>query len=296
MAAAGAPSHNDGLPTGRNVLRFGYNTNGFAHHRLEDALAVLAEVGYEGVALTLDVHHLDPFRASPRDVERVHGLLRRFGLEPVIETGARFLLDPRRKHEPTLLSADSAEFTRRLDFLRRCLRIGADLGAKVVSLWSGRAPEGEGRDALFRRFGDALGKLCDEAGAFRLSLALEPEPGMLVERLEDYARVRDVVLRPNFGLCLDVGHIYATGEEPAGPAIRSFAAEILTVHIEDAPRGRHEHLPFGEGVLDLAEVLGTFRSIDYRGLLNVELSRNSHEAPEIARRSLAVLREAAGPP
>jgi sugar phosphate isomerase/epimerase len=278
------------------VLRFGYNTNGFAHHRLEDALALLGEIGYQGVALTLDVHHLDPFRSSPRDVERIQGLLRRFGLEPVVETGARYLLDPRRKHEPTLLSSDGAAFARRFDFLRRCLRIGADLGAGVVSLWSGRAPEGAGRDTLFARFGEALGKLCDEAATFRLSVALEPEPGMLVERLSDYARIRDAVLRPNLGLCLDVGHLYATGEDPPGPAVRAYAAEILTAHIEDAPRGRHEHLPFGEGVVDLPEVLGAFRAIGYRGLLNVELSRSSHEAPEVARRSLAILREALGPP
>ena len=52
-------------------LAFGYNTNGLAHHRLDDALAIIAERGYDGVALTLDVHHFDPFRVTTRQVSEL---------------------------------------------------------------------------------------------------------------------------------------------------------------------------------------------------------------------------------
>ena len=34
------------------ALRYGYNTNGLAHHRLEDALRLVADLGYDGCALS----------------------------------------------------------------------------------------------------------------------------------------------------------------------------------------------------------------------------------------------------
>jgi L-ribulose-5-phosphate 3-epimerase len=119
-------------------LRIGYGTNGFANHRLDDALAVIADLGYVGVALTLDHHHLDPYGPDlARRVSLVRAQLDRLGLAVVIETGARYLLDPWRKHAPTLLDDDRGL---RVDFLRRAIQIGADLGAEAVSCWAGIRP------------------------------------------------------------------------------------------------------------------------------------------------------------
>jgi L-ribulose-5-phosphate 3-epimerase len=66
-----------------------YNTNGFASHRLEDAARVLAELGYDGLALTPDVHHLDPFGASPAEVAAFRRLLGELSLSVAASTAPR---------------------------------------------------------------------------------------------------------------------------------------------------------------------------------------------------------------
>ena len=113
------------------LLRYGYCTNGLTSHRLEDAIDLLADLGYDGVALTLDHPHLEPFgpglAARTADVA-TH--LQRTGLAVVVETGARYVLDPWRKHEPTLVSDEGRE--RRVDYLRTAIAVGADLGAEAV--------------------------------------------------------------------------------------------------------------------------------------------------------------------
>ena len=43
-------------------MKLGYNTNGLAHHRFADAVALLADNGYGAVAITPDVNWLDPYQ------------------------------------------------------------------------------------------------------------------------------------------------------------------------------------------------------------------------------------------
>jgi sugar phosphate isomerase/epimerase len=67
---------------------------------------------------------------------------------------------------------------------------------------------------------------------------------------------------------------------------------VTNVQIDDMRRGVHEHLEFGTGEVDVPPVLDALREVGYGGLVAVELPRHSHAAPDVARRSLAFLREA----
>lgn len=273
------------------MLRFAYNTNGMQSHRLEDALALLGEDGYHGVALTLDHMHLDPLRAGPGEVAAVRRLLRQHRLACCIETGARFVLDPRRKHRPGLADADPLGRMRRVDLLLRSLELAAELGAEVLNLAAGpRDPAQDAADA--RRFlVEGLREVLARAEALGVPVALEPEPGHWVETLAEWAELAREL--PALGLTLDVGHVSVSAPEgtPA-EAIRAFGASLRLVHLEDAPRGRHEHLPFGEGDLDLEETLRALREVRFEGLCAVELSRHSHAAHALPAATLARLKEA----
>src|SRR5688572_22530839 len=110
------------------MFRLGYNTNGLAHHRPEDALRLLADLGYEAVALTPDVGGLDLYDLDPARVERLRRLAEELGLELAVETGARYLMDRSRKHFPSLLEAEARDRDRRVDFYRRSIDLAAELG------------------------------------------------------------------------------------------------------------------------------------------------------------------------
>ncbi|HEX4815003.1 MAG TPA: sugar phosphate isomerase/epimerase family protein [Nonomuraea sp.] len=272
------------------MIRFGYGTNGFAHHRLADALDVIAGLGYTGVALTLDHHHLDPYADGlGRRVAKLADRLRTLGLGVVVETGARYLLDPRRKHAPTLLDDDRG---RRVDFLRRAVAVAADLGAEAVSFWSGVRPPHVAGELAWRRLVDGCADVLDAAGG--VPLGFEPEPGMLVETIAGWRELRRALGAPDgFGITLDLGHCRCNEPDPVPDCVAAVARHLVNVQIDDMRRGTHEHLEFGDGEIDFPPVLRALADSGYRGLVAVELPRHSHAAPDVAARSLAFLRAGA---
>jgi sugar phosphate isomerase/epimerase len=271
-------------------MLLGYNTNGFAHHRLEDGLTILAGLGYQSVALTLDYHALNPYEPDlPGRAAALRGLLEQLHLRGVVETGARFLLDPWRKHQPALISPEAEQRERRLDFLRRAVDVARELGADAVSFWSGSAADESSPNVHMARLVEGCRRLCEEAERQQVRLAFEPEPGMFIDTMARFQELHDRVAHPAFGLTIDIGHLHCQGETPIAEQLRRWRDVLWNVHIEDMRRGVHEHLMFGDGEIDFAPVLHTLRTIDYRGGVHVELSRHSHDAVETARRALAFL-------
>ncbi len=274
-------------------FRLGYNTNGFAHHRLDDALRIIAELGYRAVALTPDANHLPPDRTSAAELRATRALLEELDLAVVVETGARYVLDARRKHFPTLIDGNPADRARRAAFLERCARIASELGGNTISLWSGIPAPDLARDDAWRWLVDGVGALCNGLTPLGIQVAFEPEPGMLLQTLGEWEQLRDAVAAPNFGLALDVGHVPCTETISAGDAIRRYGAAIRTVHLDDTRNGVHEHLQIGDGALDWADIMRALGEVGFRGIASVELSRHSHAAPTAARTAIERLTKAA---
>jgi D-psicose/D-tagatose/L-ribulose 3-epimerase len=158
-----------------------------------------------------------------------------------------------------------------------------------VSFWAGVPKPGVDRADARRWLEEGLDEVTAHASRRGVTAALEPEPGMLVETVDDYIALER--RHPTLTLALDAGHCLVTGEREPPAAVREFAGSLGTVAIEDMRRGDHTHLPFGEGDMDIPACLDALQAVGFPGLVCVELSRESHRADTMVPRSLDWLRE-----
>ncbi len=274
----------------------GYNTNGLAHHDPLQAIELLAELGYGSVAITLDHGCLNPLSDTwQRQAADIGRALQQHGMRSVIETGARFLLDFRHKHEPTLVSAEVAARARRVEFLKSAIDVARELGSDCVSFWAGVVRDDASEDVVWNRLIEGLSPVMQHATAQGVPLGFEPEPGMFIDTMKRYAQLlarldSSQTRAAPLQLTLDIGHLHCQAETPLVQHIEHWAPRLVNIHLEDMRVGVHEHLMFGEGEIDFAPVMAALKSIHYRGGIHVELSRHSHQGPTAAGQAMEFLR------
>lgn len=268
-------------------MKAGYSTNSFGDVDPLDALSLLCEQGYASLAITPDRNMLNPFEKTFASEVRVwQHALAKAQMRCVVETGARHLLDSKRKHHPTLLSDAQDDCNRRIEFLRRAIELAGELNADCVSLWSGAVCSDADETLLWRKLTDGVGEVLDHASRCGVVLGFEPEPGMFIDTVARAEELFERLGRPkSLGLTVDIGHLECLGERPLAATVRDVADRIVNVHLDDMIVCRHEHLPLGKGDIDYVPIFRELLAARYQGGLHVELPRQSHRWYETAKES-----------
>jgi L-ribulose-5-phosphate 3-epimerase len=271
------------------MLHFGYKTSGLPKHRLDTAIATIADCGYQGVAIVVDNVHCNPFEITAPQLAKLRQLLDKKKLRLVVEMGAKFYLDPKKKAAASLVSADGRPLC--LEFLRRTIDVAHDLNAECVSFHSGvydpALTDPQAWDALVT----GCQNLIEHSKRRGVQLAFEPEPEMLVSDMNGFERLKKQIPSARFGLTLDIAHVMCAERENFRLVFGKFASMVKNIHIADIKNRAHEHLMFGEGEIDFAPILKVLTDNRYNGLISVELYPNGRQATDTCKRAMEFLQQ-----
>lgn len=115
------------------MIRLAYSTFGLTRLPFLDAIDAVARAGYEGIEISFHRDQFNPFNLSADDLDVVDRKLKETGLVPAcVATAAHFFM-PSRPHEPSLIALDLAGRKRRIDLIRRGVRVARHFGVKLVA-------------------------------------------------------------------------------------------------------------------------------------------------------------------
>jgi len=257
------------------MFRLAYSSNAYQRFSIEETIARISALGFEGLELLADVPHawpaglLDGQKQAIRDCLNAH----RLKIANVNAFMMNAVADPRQPYwHPSWIEPDRHYRAIRREHTRRALRLAADLGAPSIQTEPGGPLEaGQSRTTATDTFYEEIMPCVELAEQLGVSLLIEPEPGLLIETFEQYLEFARRIGSPWVGLNFDIGHAFCMGQDPE-QWIGPLAVETKHYHIEDIAATReHAHLTPGRGAIDFPAVLREIVKTGYQGWITVEL-------------------------
>jgi sugar phosphate isomerase/epimerase len=250
---------------------FGFRTGIFQHLSVQDTAAQLAAIGYDGLELCLEAPDVRPEKLDAAQCAQIRTWLDEAGIA----------LASLSYH------ADREPLEQRLANQERAVRAAGWMHASILVLNPEKAVD---QAHQWAEHVAHFQRLCALAGELDVTIAIEPEPLLVVASSADAARMIEQVGSPRLCVNLDVGHAYLTDDDlPA--SIRMLGERIVHLHLEDMASGVHRHLPFGEGDIDFAAVRDALAEISYAGPYVIDLFGQDHPPEEVAAEALRGVRE-----
>jgi len=256
-------------------MKLAFSSNAYLRFSIEETIRRIAGLGYAGLELLADVPHAWPAGLLDERKQAIRDSLARHGL--AIANVNAFMMntvgDPRQPYwHPSWIEPDPHYRAIRREHTKRALVLAAELGAPSIQTEpGGPLPRGQSWTEAAGVFYDEFMPCVEVAERHRVLLLIEPEPGLLIERFEQYLEFADRVGSPWLGLNFDVGHAYCVGQDPQDWIAR-MAPHTKHYHVEDiAPSRVHRHLVPGRGAIDFEATLRAIARSGYDGWITVEL-------------------------
>ena len=115
------------------------------------------------------------------------------------------------------------------------------------------------------------------------------EIGLVDETADDLLSIIEQVGSPNFGICLDTGHLNLTVKNQREFILKA-GDKLKALHIADNEGARDQHMmPFTRGKVDFVEVMQALRDIGYEGLFNLEIPGENKAPMELRDAKIAYI-------
>ena len=200
-------------------MRLAFSTNAYLNYSFSEAVRRLAALGYQGVEIMADVPHAWPAFLLEEQKQGLRDALARNGL--AISNVNAFMMhavnDARQRYwHPSWIEPDRHYRQVRIDHTRRALTLARELGAPCITTEPGGPvePGGSWQQAL-ELFVEGLKPVAEHAEKEGVLLLVEPEPGLLIETVDQFLELMGHIDSPAVGLNFDVGHAYCVGDDPA---------------------------------------------------------------------------------
>lgn len=274
-----------------------FSSNAFKKNTLDEAIGSIGSIGYQGVELMADLHHAWP---PTFDASRRRETLRRLRDQNLVvsNVNAFTCFVQGDTYHPTWIEHDLKQRQLRIDHTLRCIDLAAEFGAKTISLQPGGPMIGLGISYAqgAERFAESLQNCADRARQMNVTLAIEPEPGLLIQTAQEYLDFKNRFFAQHSAIQMncDLGHLFCVGDDPV-QVIRACTSHIAHVHLEDIGANRvHQHLVPGKGAMDFPAIFKALSDVNYDGWVTVELYPYETTAAGVAQQAWVELQKRVG--
>jgi sugar phosphate isomerase/epimerase len=256
-------------------MNLAFSSNAYQRFPIDETIRRIAAIGYRGMELLADVPHAWPAGLLEEKKQAIRDSLARHNM--AIANVNAFMMnavaDPRQPYwHPSWIEPERHYRAIRREHTKRALALAAELGAPGIQTEPGGPLEkGQSWAEAAAVFYDEFMPCVEKAEECGVNLLIEPEPGLLIERFEQYLEFAGRIGSARVGLNFDIGHAFCVGQEPEAWIAR-MAPHTKHYHIEDIAASReHRHLIPGHGAIDFPAVLGEIARTGYDGWITVEL-------------------------